>query len=172
MSDYTFEQFSAIRRYQPQPTFSPDGSEIAYIVNTSGQFNLWRQSSERRFPRQLTLFSNQRCPRNRLVTRRFRRLPLRPTATATSSSRFSRFPRRGGRVTAADRRAECPPRDCRRIPGRRMVPPCLCRQRPQRGRSVDVMVRTLATGEVRRPVDYGGFFFPMGWAPDGKSLTV
>ena len=56
---YSFEQFTAIRRYQPTLSFSPDGSEIAYVVNTSGQFNLWRQTSAGGFPHQLTLFSDQ-----------------------------------------------------------------------------------------------------------------
>lgn len=55
----TFEQFAAVRRYQPALTFSPDGSEVAYVVNTSGQFNLWRQRSAGGFPHQLTLFSDQ-----------------------------------------------------------------------------------------------------------------
>jgi Tol biopolymer transport system component len=55
---YTFEQFTAIRRYgYGAMSFSPDGSEIAYTVNTSGQYNLWRQSAEGGFPHQLTLFS-------------------------------------------------------------------------------------------------------------------
>ena len=42
---YVFEQFAAVRRYQPTLAFSPDGSEVAYATNTSGQFNLWRQAS-------------------------------------------------------------------------------------------------------------------------------
>ena len=58
-SAYTFEQFTAIRRYgQGAMAFSPDGSEIAYTVNTSGQFNLWRQPSEGGFPHQLTTYSD------------------------------------------------------------------------------------------------------------------
>ena len=56
---YTFEQFTAIRRYQPTLSFSPDGSEIAYVTNTSGQFNLWRQSSAGGYPHQLTTFDDQ-----------------------------------------------------------------------------------------------------------------
>ncbi|HEV2121994.1 MAG TPA: hypothetical protein VGW38_04360, partial [Chloroflexota bacterium] len=56
---YTFEQFTAIRRYQPTLSFSPDGSEIAYATNTSGQFNLWRQSSAGGYPYQLTTFADQ-----------------------------------------------------------------------------------------------------------------
>lgn len=40
---YTFEQLSAVRRYQGNIVFSPDQTEAAYITNTSGQFNIWRQ---------------------------------------------------------------------------------------------------------------------------------
>ena len=55
----TFDQFTAIRRYQGALAFSPDGSEVAYSVNTSGQFNLWRQSSDGGFPHQVTLSGAQ-----------------------------------------------------------------------------------------------------------------
>jgi len=55
---YLFEQFAAVRRYQGNLSLSPDGSEIAYITNTSGQFNLWRQPSTGGYPRQLTLFTD------------------------------------------------------------------------------------------------------------------
>jgi dipeptidyl aminopeptidase/acylaminoacyl peptidase len=58
-SRYTFEQFAATRRYQPALSFSPDGSEIAYSTNTSGQFNLWRQSSDGGYPHQLTTFTER-----------------------------------------------------------------------------------------------------------------
>jgi WD40 repeat protein len=56
---YSFDQFTAIRRYQDALAFSPDGSEIAYSVDTSGQFNLWRQSSDGGYPHQLTLSNEQ-----------------------------------------------------------------------------------------------------------------
>ena len=58
---YTFEQFTATRQYGflPSMSFSPDGSEIAYTVNTSGQINLWRQSTDGGFPYQLTTFSER-----------------------------------------------------------------------------------------------------------------
>src|SRR4051794_21220170 len=54
-----FEQFAAIRRYQPALAFSPDGESIAYSTNISGQFNLWRQPSAGGYPRQLTLSASQ-----------------------------------------------------------------------------------------------------------------
>ena len=58
---YTFEQFTAIRRYGRfgSLSFSPDGSQIAYIVNTSGQYNLWRRSSEGGYPHQLTTYQDR-----------------------------------------------------------------------------------------------------------------
>ncbi len=56
---YVFEQFTAVRRYQPTLAFSPDGSEVAYVTDTSGQFNLWRQSSAGGYPHQLTTFDDR-----------------------------------------------------------------------------------------------------------------
>ena len=58
-NEYGFEQFTAVRRYQPTLTFSPDGGEVAYSTNTSGQFNLWRQSSDGGYPHQLTVYSEE-----------------------------------------------------------------------------------------------------------------
>ena len=55
----TYEQFTAIRRYLPALAFSPDGAHVAYSVNTSGQYNLWRQPSEGGVPRQVTLSPSQ-----------------------------------------------------------------------------------------------------------------
>ncbi len=42
MPTYSFEQFAAVRRHVGL-TFSPDGQQIAYTNNVSGQFNVWRQ---------------------------------------------------------------------------------------------------------------------------------
>ena len=43
---YTFDQFTAIRRYQLTLALSPDGSEAAYSTNISGQYNIWRQTTD------------------------------------------------------------------------------------------------------------------------------
>lgn len=43
MKRYTFEQFAAVRRHVGL-TFSPDGQQVAYTNNVSGQFNVWRQA--------------------------------------------------------------------------------------------------------------------------------
>ena len=54
-----FSQYAAIRQYQPSLAFSPDGSEIAYSTNTSGQFNLWRQPASGGYPRQITTYDKE-----------------------------------------------------------------------------------------------------------------
>lgn len=38
-----FSDYLPTCRYQPALAFSPDGSQVAYSCNTSGQYNLWRQ---------------------------------------------------------------------------------------------------------------------------------
>lgn len=58
---YRFEQFFAMRRlpqFQHNVAFSPDGSEVAYATDTSGQYDLWRHGV-RGCPRQLTTFEEQ-----------------------------------------------------------------------------------------------------------------
>ncbi len=59
-----FEQFAATRLFQiwpfPALEISPDGTQVAYSINTSGQFNLWVQPVEGNgLPQQLTLFSSE-----------------------------------------------------------------------------------------------------------------
>jgi dipeptidyl aminopeptidase/acylaminoacyl peptidase len=55
----SFERYAAVRNYQPTLCYSPDGTEIAYSVNISGQFNLWRQPVAGGYPRQVTTFENE-----------------------------------------------------------------------------------------------------------------
>jgi dipeptidyl aminopeptidase/acylaminoacyl peptidase len=54
-----FEQFYAIRRFQPTLAFTPDSSALLFSVNISGQFNLWRLPVDGGWPQQLTTFENQ-----------------------------------------------------------------------------------------------------------------
>jgi len=56
-SRYQFEQFTAVRMTNGL-TFSPDGEYVAYISNTSGQFNVWKQSVKGGWPWQITTFED------------------------------------------------------------------------------------------------------------------
>ena len=96
---YSFEQFTAIRRYQPTLSFSPDGSEIAYVVNTSGQFNIWRQSSAGGFPHQLTLFADQ-TPREIAWSPDGQTIAFAADRDGDEYKQIYTIPARGGRISA------------------------------------------------------------------------
>ena len=44
-SEYPFDRFACIRRYNDFDFLKQDPSWIIYIADTTGQFNLWRQRS-------------------------------------------------------------------------------------------------------------------------------
>ncbi|MDP8910508.1 MAG: S9 family peptidase [Actinomycetota bacterium] len=54
-----FEQFTAVRRFAPVLAFTPDGSQLYFSSNISGQFNLWRIPVEGGWPEQLTSFTGE-----------------------------------------------------------------------------------------------------------------
>lgn len=57
MKQYQFEQFTAVRLHTAA-TYSHDGKQIAFIANTSGQFNIWIVPSGGGAARQLTAFED------------------------------------------------------------------------------------------------------------------
>ncbi|MEX2536410.1 MAG: S9 family peptidase [Trueperaceae bacterium] len=59
MSNLSFEQYAAVR-LMGAAKYSPDGTRIAYIANTTGYANLWLMPDGGGFPRQLTAFSKRR----------------------------------------------------------------------------------------------------------------
>jgi dipeptidyl aminopeptidase/acylaminoacyl peptidase len=54
-----FEQFFAVRRFQPTLAFTPDSSALLFSSNISGQYNLWRLPVEGGWPVQLTTFEDR-----------------------------------------------------------------------------------------------------------------
>ena len=168
---YTFEQFTAIRRYQPTLSFSPDGSEIAYVTNTSGQFNLWRQASAGGYPHQLTTFENQ-------SVRRVAWSPDGQTILFTAD-------REGDEFHQLYRIPACGgwPEPLTDAPG---VQHYLATSDPWSpdGRAIayagndrepadqDILVRDPGIPEPARPLAGSGYFFAEAWAPDGQRLTA
>lgn len=55
----SFEQYSAVR-ILGAAAYSPDGSQIAYLANTTGYSNIWIMPAGGGFSRQLTAFSRRR----------------------------------------------------------------------------------------------------------------
>lgn len=56
---FSFSQYAAIRRYQYTVALSPDADNVAYSINTSGQYNLWTQPTAGGYPQQITLSDTQ-----------------------------------------------------------------------------------------------------------------
>src|SRR6187200_2951225 len=54
-----FEQFYAVRRFQPALAFTPDGRKLLFSTDISGQFNLWRVGIRGGWPEQLTTFQDE-----------------------------------------------------------------------------------------------------------------
>src|SRR5690606_5607973 len=165
----TFEQYTAIRRYQPALAFSPDGSQVAYSVNISGQYNLWRQPADGGYPVQITLSAGQ-------SVREIEWSPDGESIVYTADNdgdeytKVYRVPARGGEPEV--------------IAGQEGVRYYLSGGFSPDGRSLtyagndreetdqDVILRDETTGEDKRIVDYGGIYYPAHWSPDGKRFLA
>ena len=164
----SFEQFAAARRYQPALSFSPDGGEIAYSTNISGQFNIWRQPSDGGYARQVTSFSDE----------------------AVRSVAWS--PDGGTLLFLADHHgneqyqlhAVAPENGWpEKLPGEPDVQNYIGAWSPD-GRyfsyaandreptEQDVLVRDTRTGDVKRLIAADGVHFAAYWAPDGERLLA
>ena len=74
-----FEQFYAVRRFQPALAFTPDGRKLLFSTDISGQFNLWRVSVRRRLAGAADLLPGRERPlRERLAGREADRPDGRP----------------------------------------------------------------------------------------------
>jgi dipeptidyl aminopeptidase/acylaminoacyl peptidase len=166
-----YEQYAAIRRYQPTLSFSPDGESIAYSTNTSGQFNLWRQPSGGGYPRQLTLSPSQ-------SVRNLQWSPDGTTILYTADEHGNEFYRpftissSGGLPQAvasepdvqhflADGSAWSPD-------GRSIAYAANDREPTDQ----DVLVRDLETGATHRLLAGDANYFAASWSPDGQWLTA
>lgn len=167
----TFEQFTAIRRYQSTLALSPDGDEVAYSVNTSGQYNLWRQPAAGGYPRQVTLSGEQ-------AVREIDWSPDGATFLYTADRNGDEFtqvytvPVAGGRPEMFPSEA-----DVRHYLG-------FGKSWSPDGSKVafagndrdpteqDVVIRDMATGEERRVVTGETSYFAAGWSPDGTKLLA
>ena len=167
---YDFEQFTAVRRYQPTLSFSPDGSEIAYSTNTSGQFNLWRQSSAGGYPHQLTLYSEE-------AVREVAWSPDGETILFTADRHGDEFhqlyliPARGGRpepLTAAPKVQHYLAAEAWSPDGRTLAYAGNDREPTDQ----DVILRDLHGGEVGRPLAGDASYYAATWSPDGRHFTA
>ena len=164
----SYEQFAAIRRYQPALSFSPDGSQIAYCTNVSGQFNAWRQPADGGYAHQITSFTDEAV----------REISWSPdgkqilfTADHHGNEQYQLH------LVAAEHGWP------ERLPSEPDVQNYLGTWDPQ-GRyfsyaandreptEQDILVRDAQTGEAKRVLAGDGVYFPAYWSPDGTRLTA
>ncbi len=173
---YSFEQFAAIRRYQsggafpPALTFSPDGSQVAYTVNTSGQFNLWRQPSGGGAPRQLTLYT-ERAVRAAAWSPDGRHLAFNADQHGDEFHQLFLISPQGGRpeqlTNAGDVQHHLSPASWSPS-GRHLAYSANDRDRT----AMDVLVRDLRTGSSRRLLAGDANYVFGRWSPDGRHILA
>lgn len=166
------EQFADIRLFQiwpfPALEISPDGAQVAYSINTSGQFNLWIQATEENSnPRQLTLFEDAAV---RKLTWKADSQTLAFCADQNGDELYQLY-------TISE--AGGPPEKISKVPDAQYIiggwspdGKYLAYTTNDRDRSEnDVVIREMATGAEQRLISGGNFSF-VGWSPDNQSVLV
>jgi len=167
MPTYHFEQFFAKRTYWDW-AFSPDGREVAYVVDTSGQLNLWRQERCLAWPYQLTAFEEQRVT---WVAWAPEQLLFLADYQGDENHQIYTLPPQGGwprRLTERDDVQHTFNRRCLSPDGRWLAFTSNEREPSDK----DVYVMDLTTGERRRVYQGEGFAEASSLSPDGRFVVV
>jgi dipeptidyl aminopeptidase/acylaminoacyl peptidase len=171
---YTFNQFAAIRRYFTNAgatlTWSPDSEWLAYITNTSGQFNLWKQPSDGGYPMQLTMFTN-RIARNGAWSPDGKTILLSADYQGDEYHQLYLIPANGGepeRITHEPHAQHYIGSEAWSPDGRYIAYACNDRSDAH----MDVMVRDMRSGKTTRVLFGGGLYYPESWSPDGRYLVA
>lgn len=162
----SFRRFAAVRRYQPTLAVSPDGSDVVYSTNVSGQFNLWRQPSSGGYARQLTLFEDQTV-RSVAWSPDGGTLVFSADRAGDEFTRIYRLPATGGEPEeifgGAGVQTALAPEPF--SPGGDAV---LLSANDRVDTDQDVIIRSLSGAEAGRPLRDGLLNEPVAWSPDGR----
>jgi dipeptidyl aminopeptidase/acylaminoacyl peptidase len=167
----TLADFAAVVSYGPSLSFSPDGSEIAYTSNASGQFNLWVRNVESGEARQLTQFTDN-AVRDLAWSPDGAHILYTADTKGDEKHQLYLIDPAGGKAKALTERPDVqyflasmgawsPDSQYIAYAGNDREPT-----------AQDTIVRELPTGEDERPLMDGRIYEPMSWSPDGKKLTV
>ncbi|MGH2514231.1 MAG: S9 family peptidase [Ktedonobacterales bacterium] len=164
-----FDRYFAVRTHFGNLALSPDGRDIAYIVNTSGQFNVWRQPITGGWPTQVTTFERESvrgivwAPSGEILS----------MADSDGSEQYQIFsiPTAGGAVRYLTHQPDVQyelSTDGLSPDGRYLAFAGNDREPTE----ADVLLCDIATGEIRRALANGRANAPVNWSPDGRYLTV
>jgi dipeptidyl aminopeptidase/acylaminoacyl peptidase len=175
MSRYEFDQFTAVRNYLDL-TFSPDGKWVAYVTNTSGQFNVWRQPTgttpdgQPLMPIQLTALVEESA-RRAVWSPDGKRILTMADRQGTENYQIYEIPSERGWLYPITKN----PKVRHEIGSRPFSPDARSiaygsnQRKPD---DFDVVVRDLVTGETRTLLAGDANYFPMSWSPDGRYVLV
>lgn len=175
MPRYEFEQFAAVRNYSDL-SFDADGSNLAYVTNASGQFNVWRHPVDPApdghplMPVQLTA----------LVEEAARRAAWSPSGEqiltladrhGTENYQIYRIPAEQGWLYPITQKP-----DVRHEIGSRPFNPdgsVIAYGSNERARQdFDVLIYHLRTGETKTLLAGDANYFPHSWSPDGRYVLA
>lgn len=168
MGKYQFRQFAAIRIYMFPAKYSPDGKEIAYKDNSTGQFNLWTLPSGGGFPRQLTMFEDNTV-RVMSWSPDGKRIAFTADQNSDEMHQIYLIDAEGGwpeQITDLPKVQHNLPTEAWSPDGRFLA----YAANDENPANMDVIIRDLETGEVRKPIAEEGLYEPAFWSPDGRWL--
>lgn len=167
---YRFEQFAAARRQLGNIALSPDGGEVAYIVDTSGQYNLWRQSVAGGWPYQLTLFDDW-AARGLAWSPSGEQLAVMADKDGAERYQIFLVPVGGGGGDPITDRMDV---QYSISPGAFSPDGSMLAYSGNERKPTDndVFLRDLSSGETRLLVEGMGFAFHANWSPDGRFVIV
>ncbi|MDP8930033.1 MAG: S9 family peptidase [Actinomycetota bacterium] len=163
-----FEQFYAFRRFQAALSFAPDGEEVLFSSDITGQFDLWRIPATGGWPHQLTTLED-RTVRYITVSPDGQMVVFAADRDGDEFHQLYALPARGGWPQAWTDAAKVQHhlhQQCWSPDGRRLAYAANARVETD----MDVWVRHVETGETRHVFGDDQYAFPSSWSPDGRHL--
>ncbi|MGQ9910015.1 MAG: prolyl oligopeptidase family serine peptidase [Candidatus Flexifilum sp.] len=167
---YSFRQFAATRLYAEPCAYSPNGRQIAHVVNTTGQFNLWTAPTGGGMARQLTAFTDHTV-RSLGWSPDGRQIVFTADQNADEFHQVYLIDAAGGWPQAitnapqAQHHLGVQPFS----PDGALLAYSANDRDPQH---MEIILRERKTGATTRPFPNDGQFYAMSWSPDGRFLTA
>ncbi|MCI0339964.1 MAG: S9 family peptidase [Planctomycetales bacterium] len=163
------DRYLAVRRFL-EISFSPDGSEIAFTADISGQWNVWRMRLDGSPPIQRTMFEEEAA---RAIAWNPRRDETVIAADRHGTEDFQLYLLRGPdewpeALTNTPKVKHILSSEAWSPDGRAIA----FSSNGRKPEDFDVFVRDMASGETTRLLEDGRFNHVMRWTPDGRGLLV
>jgi dipeptidyl aminopeptidase/acylaminoacyl peptidase len=163
-----FERFMAYRRFSAGLAFNLDATEIYFVSNMSGQFNLWRVSVDGGWPEQLTAFTDDTV-RLLGVSPRDGTIAFCADHDGDEFHQIYLLDPNGGwpeKITDDPQVQHFVDQDGFSPDGTKLAYAANARTPTD----MEIWIRDLESGDVRPVFGQGMFSVPGGWSPDGTKL--